>query len=88
LLSALDALTAPTARVARARLALDGGLLDAERIIAMLRTRGYAVRRLVIAESAIELEIACLADAAAALLEPRLRRLQGPRLLGAVELLP
>lgn len=71
-----------------ARLALDDGLVDAERIIAMLRVRGYAVRRMLICDSTVELAVECDGDRSAALLEPRLRRLRGPRLLGPVEFRP
>jgi hypothetical protein len=66
---------------------LDHPLLDTERVIAMLRTRGYSVDRLTLAGSDLHLWITSTAEHAH-LLEARLRRLEGPRLCGAVEWRP
>jgi len=74
--------------VSVARLALQDGTIDAGRLIAMLRVRRYALRRMVICGHDVEIEVGCADQTAADLLEPRLRRLIGPLLLGSVEAVP
>jgi len=73
--------------VSVARLALQDGVIDAERIIAMLRVRRYSLRRMAICGDVVELEVGCSDQTAADLLEPRLQRLVGPHLLCPVEAL-
>jgi hypothetical protein len=67
-----------------AHLELNDPLLDTERVIAMLRTRGYSVDRLTLVGSDLHVWIESSAEHAH-LLDARLRRLEGPRLCGALE---
>jgi hypothetical protein len=70
--------------LAIAHLELDQPLLDTERVIAMLRTRAYAVDRLTLTGSELHVRIVTSLEQAH-LLEARLRRIEGPRLRGTLE---
>ena len=75
---------APTSGLAVAHLALDQVCLDVERVLALVRTRGYHLQRLIVSGDDCHLWIEA-SEEELPLLCARLRRLQGPRLCGDLE---